>query len=230
MVNGTRGQELPSSRPRRGRVRDPILRSKITTPALPPWVVPRLRLERRIAQGIQGPLTSITGAPGAGKTLAIASWAASHHAGPIAWVTVDGYDNSSEVFWPTLEIMFRLAVVLHGMGDDAGATTLVTEIDDILIALPDGAEAQLARLEQLRQRLGTDQGTEPRGEGQGSGLTHREMTVLRMFRGSMSVAEIAQELELSSNTVKTHTRAIYRKLGVSARAAAVTRARELGLL
>jgi LuxR family maltose regulon positive regulatory protein len=46
----------------------------------------------------------------------------------------------------------------------------------------------------------------------------------------MSTAEIAQELELSSNTIKTHTRAIYRKLAVSTRPAAVTRARELGLL
>jgi LuxR family transcriptional regulator, maltose regulon positive regulatory protein len=109
MVN--RGQELPSTRPRRGRVRDPILRSKITTPALPPWVVPRPRLERRIAQGIQGPLTSITGPPGAGKTLAIASWAAGHHAGPIAWVTVDGYDNSSEVFWPYVVAALRQAGV-----------------------------------------------------------------------------------------------------------------------
>jgi len=132
--------------------------------------------------------------------------------------------------WPTLEIMFRLAVVLHGIGDDAEATRLVTEIDDILTSLPDGAEAQQARLEQLRQRLGGEPGTEPKGEGQRLGLTDREVTVLRMLRGSMSIAEIAQELELSSNTVKTHTQAIYRKLGVSARAAAVTRARELGLL
>ena len=131
--------------------------------------------------------------------------------------------------WPTLEIMFRLAAVLHGLGDDAGATTLLAEIDDTLSSLPDGAEAQRARLEQLRQRVGTDPGTEPRG-GEGLNLTDREMTVLRMLRGSASVAEIAQELELSSNTVKTHTRAIYRKLGVSARAAAMTRARELGLL
>jgi ATP/maltotriose-dependent transcriptional regulator MalT len=132
--------------------------------------------------------------------------------------------------WPTLEIMFRLAAVLHGMGDDAGAATLVGEIDAALACLPDGAEAQRARLELLSQRLGMALGTEPTREGQELGLTDREMTVLRMLRGTMSIAEIAQELGLSSNTIKTHIRAIYRKLEVSARPAAVTRARELGLL
>jgi len=75
------------------------LQSKITTPALPSWIVPRPRLERRIAQGTRGPLTSVTGPPGAGKTLAVAWWAAAHDAGPVAWVTVDGYDNRPEVFW-----------------------------------------------------------------------------------------------------------------------------------
>jgi LuxR family maltose regulon positive regulatory protein len=132
--------------------------------------------------------------------------------------------------WPTIEIMFRLAAVLHGLGDDAGASTLATEIDEALTSLPDGAEAQRTRLEHLRHRLGAGPATQPTGDGQVHGLTNREMTVLRMLRGTMSTAEIAQELELSSNTVKTHTRAIYRKLAVSTRPAAVTRARELGLV
>ena len=136
--------------------------------------------------------------------------------------------------WPTMEIMFRLAAVLHGLGDDAAAVALATEIDDVLTSLPDGAEAQRTRLELLRHRLGAGPGRPmgggPMGGGQVHGLTDREMTVLRMLRGTMSTAEIAQQLELSSNTVKTHTRAIYRKLAVSTRPAAVTKARELGLL
>jgi LuxR family transcriptional regulator, maltose regulon positive regulatory protein len=132
--------------------------------------------------------------------------------------------------WTTTEIMFRLAAVLHGLGDDAGAAALATEIDDALASLPEGAEAQRARLELLRHRLGAGSRAQPMGGGQAQGLTNREMTVLRMLRGTMSTAEIAQELELSSNTVKTHTRAIYRKLEVSTRPAAVTRARDLGLM
>ena len=45
-----------------------------------------------------------------------------------------------------------------------------------------------------------------------------------------SLREIAQSLYVSQNTVKTHTRSIYRKLGASSREQAVARGRELGLL
>ena len=49
----------------------------------------------------------------------------------------------------------------------------------------------------------------------GAPLTEREAAVLRLLRGSLSLREIGQELYLSQNTIKTHTQAIYRKLGVS---------------
>jgi LuxR family maltose regulon positive regulatory protein len=87
------------------------LRSKITTPDLPSWLVPRPRLEKQVARGAEGPLTSITGPPGAGKTMAVASWAAGHQAGPVAWVTVDGYDNKPEVFWSYVVAALRRAGV-----------------------------------------------------------------------------------------------------------------------
>ena len=51
-----------------------------------------------------------------------------------------------------------------------------------------------------------------------------------MLRSEFSVPEIAAHLFVSYNTAKTHTRAIYRKLGVSSRSAAVARARFLGYL
>jgi len=54
--------------------------------------------------------------------------------------------------------------------------------------------------------------------------------VLRVLRSELSQREIASELHLSFNTVKTHTRNIYRKLDVAARAEAVSRARELSLI
>jgi LuxR family maltose regulon positive regulatory protein len=54
------------------------------------------------------------------------------------------------------------------------------------------------------------------------------MAVLRLLGGSLSVREIGRELYLSPNTIKTHTRAIYRKLGASARHAAVEKGRERG--
>lgn len=61
-------------------------------------------------------------------------------------------------------------------------------------------------------------------------LTQREQSVLRYLATSMSATEIAAELYLSVNTVKTHLAGIYRKLGVGRRREAVLRARELELL
>jgi LuxR family transcriptional regulator, maltose regulon positive regulatory protein len=61
-------------------------------------------------------------------------------------------------------------------------------------------------------------------------LTQRELTILRFLATSMSTSEIADELCLSVNTVKTHLAAIYRKLPANRRREAVLRARELELL
>jgi LuxR family maltose regulon positive regulatory protein len=61
-------------------------------------------------------------------------------------------------------------------------------------------------------------------------LSDAELSVLRLLRGELSQREIAGELHLSFNTIKTHTRNIYRKLDVAERAQAVARARELSLI
>ena len=61
-------------------------------------------------------------------------------------------------------------------------------------------------------------------------LTEREMAVLRLLRGSLTLPEIAAELELSPDTIKTHTRVIYRKLGVHNRRDAVSRGQQAGIL
>jgi len=61
-------------------------------------------------------------------------------------------------------------------------------------------------------------------------LSERERDVLGRVAQLMSTDEIADDLHLSVNTVKTHLKSIYRKLAVSRRGEAVRRARELGLL
>ncbi|WP_148288556.1 LuxR C-terminal-related transcriptional regulator [Ilumatobacter nonamiensis] len=60
-------------------------------------------------------------------------------------------------------------------------------------------------------------------------LSDRELSVLRFLPSGLSQREIAGELYVSLNTVKTHCKAIYRKLGVDGRQAAVQVARERGL-
>ena len=61
-------------------------------------------------------------------------------------------------------------------------------------------------------------------------LTEREQTVLSYLPSWVSSDEIAAELYISLNTLKTHLRAIYRKLGASSRREAVAQARSHGLL
>lgn len=63
----------------------------------------------------------------------------------------------------------------------------------------------------------------------GEELTPKELEVLRLLATRLSRREIGERLYVSLNTVKTHQRAIYRKLCVEHRSAAVRRAHELGL-
>ncbi len=61
-------------------------------------------------------------------------------------------------------------------------------------------------------------------------LTGREMSVLRLLPSALTPREIAKELYLSLNTIKTHTRGLYRKLGVNTRHEAIEAARRMSLL
>jgi LuxR family maltose regulon positive regulatory protein len=61
-------------------------------------------------------------------------------------------------------------------------------------------------------------------------LTDRELAILRYLPTIMSNQELARELYVSVNTVKTHLKQVYRKLGVASRRDAINRARELHLL
>jgi LuxR family maltose regulon positive regulatory protein len=120
--------------------------------------------------------------------------------------------------------MLRLTPVLHHLGDSAAAASLLGEAADFLAALPDGADAQLSRVRRLEESLSI------RSQSLAQPLTDREEEVLRLLRGSLSLREIAQELSLSGNTIKTHVRAIYRKLDAGSRQEAVEQGRASGIL
>ena len=128
--------------------------------------------------------------------------------------------------WPTVEALLLLVQVLLDLGDRAAATAHLERVRLLLGWSLDGAEVQLARLQRLEQRLARRSRTSSVADP----LTDRELVVLRLLRGSMPVREIAGELDVSANTVKTHARVIYRKLAVSTRQDAVARGHELGIL
>ena len=91
------------------------------------------------------------------------------------------------------------------------------------LAAPDPASAEvLARLDELPVVVPDHRPP--------TGLTERELVVLRALADDTGLAQTAARLHVSHNTVKSQVRSAYRKLGVRTRADAVARLRELGLL
>ena len=62
------------------------------------------------------------------------------------------------------------------------------------------------------------------------GITARELEILNLVAGGLSNREIATQLFVSENTVKTHCARVFDKLGAARRTQAVRRGKELGLL
>jgi LuxR family maltose regulon positive regulatory protein len=66
--------------------------------------------------------------------------------------------------------------------------------------------------------------------GDAGPLSDRELTVVRYLASRLTMREIAAEIFVSTNTLKTHVKRIYIKLGVSSRMEALAEARRLGIL
>ena len=133
------------------------------------------------------------------------------------------------------QVMYGLGVALKVADEEghrrcftAGGQAVLALIESVAPAMsaypPVVAEASGPRLPLHRNAWPTPTGTlvEP--------LTNRERTVLRYLQGTLSHAEIAALLYISVNTVKTHVKNIYRKLGADRRKEAVRLARDLRLL
>jgi len=103
---------------------------------------------------------------------------------------------------------------------------LLREIGEVLRRRPGlgmlGEQAQA-----LRARLPGNHGPVAPGA---SALTAAELRLLPLLATHLSLPEIAAELALSPNTVKSHTASVYRKLMANSRRQAVARSRELALL
>jgi ATP/maltotriose-dependent transcriptional regulator MalT len=129
----------------------------------------------------------------------------------------------------TARMQKEIAAVLHDLaartGNEATVQHLRTATDPAhrLVPVPTGRSAPHGR-------------GDPRPAGRvrphslPDPLTPREEAVLHLLTSRLSLRGISQELYVSLNTVKTHTRAIYRKLNVSTRDEAVQRGRDLTIL
>ena len=129
--------------------------------------------------------------------------------------------------WLAAHTALTLGYIFFDLGDLAAARYRVEE-----------AHRHLARLRTdgiLRDRLDGLSARLSRAGGHGRvtsamTLSRAEMRVLQLLPTHLALSEIADELHTSRHTVKTHVRAVYRKLQSSTRTEAVNRARELGLL
>ncbi len=118
--------------------------------------------------------------------------------------------------------------VLLQAGDERGRE-LLDEASRMIERCPDpGINRPL--LERVAARHRVSRSEPARVAGLVEQLSEREMAVLRYLPSTLSLSEIARELYVSPNTVKTQCSAIYRKLGVTSRHAAVQSAREHRLL
>ena len=120
----------------------------------------------------------------------------------------------------------ELTRVHLALADLAGARMLMREIDELLQRRP-GLGTLAGEAQALRAQLSKERGPSAPGA---SSLTAAELRLLPLLPTHLSFPEIAGELFLSRNTIKSQANSIYRKLGASTRSQAVTRARGLGLL
>jgi len=125
-----------------------------------------------------------------------------------------------------VQARIELARVHIDLADLPGARTLMREIDEVLRRRP-GLGNLAGQARALRMRLQGRHGPAVPGA---SALTAAELRLLPLLATHLSLAEIAAELAISRNTVKSQTASLYRKLMATSREQAVTRSREFALL
>ncbi len=118
--------------------------------------------------------------------------------------------------WPTMHHLLVAARLAVAEGQLTTARELLDEASTLMDRYPVGMERMRARLASVHALM-PPASARPAVEE----LTDRETEVLRLLQGSLNLSEIASELFVSHNTVKTHTLALYRKLGARSRAEAV---------
>jgi LuxR family transcriptional regulator, maltose regulon positive regulatory protein len=125
-----------------------------------------------------------------------------------------------------VQARIELTRVHFALADPAGARTLMREVDELLRRRP-GLGNLADEAHELRARLSKERGSSVPGA---SALTGAELRLLPLLCTHLSFPEIAAQMFLSRNTIKSEANSLYRKLGASTRSQAVTRAYELGLL
>ena len=134
--------------------------------------------------------------------------------------------SSAQGLWGPILHLLVTARVAAEAGRSQMARDLLAELATRTGRFPDGMAAMHQRVEAVNQLLRDEVALQLLNET----LTGREQDVLRCLNRGLSLHEIAVELYLSSNTVKTHARSVYRKLGAHSRTEALQTARRRSLI
>jgi len=126
---------------------------------------------------------------------------------------------------PSIQTRLELARAYLMLADQAGARTMLREIDAILRRRP-GLGSLPAQAAEVHAAVSIARHASPGA----AALTTAELHVLPLLTTHLTFREIGARLYLSHHTVKSHAMSIYRKLGVTSRGAAVDQARHVGLL
>jgi LuxR family maltose regulon positive regulatory protein len=129
----------------------------------------------------------------------------------------------------TANALLHLARVHGNQGLDVVARSEIEEAADLVRPCPAPGPRILRLISRAGRRGRRGAAGDPRRSA-GDKLSERELGVLQLMASDLTQREIGSELYLSLNTVKSHSRSIFRKLGVSGRQQAVARARELELI
>jgi ATP/maltotriose-dependent transcriptional regulator MalT len=123
-------------------------------------------------------------------------------------------------------------LVLANLHLDAGRVAEAQAAADVAeeLARPVPYAPREAALRDVKERLRGTRTSAPAGRHPADRLTAKEQEVLRLLPTSLTPQQIASQLYVSLNTVKSHTRTLYRKLGVHDRHGAIERARQQDLL
>src|SRR4051794_20679459 len=104
--------------------------------SLPPALIARPRLVRRLESGVRGPLTLLAAPAGAGKTALIREWAARQSSLPVAWLVVDEAEREPRRFWRgVLDSLAEAGVPSPAAHPGEGADALIAVLERTLEAL-----------------------------------------------------------------------------------------------
>ena len=123
-----------------------------------------------------------------------------------------------------------LSIAAQPTGDAAAARLFLDDARSVIQACPDPGPVVTIFLNEAESRSGGPRRVTHPPTPVAVDFSDREMAVLRLLAGTLSQREIGSMLFISFNTVKTHCKSIFRKLGAATRADAVARARELDLI